>query len=175
MRYILRTPRLTLRPVGPEDLETTHDYSGCEENARYMLFLPYKSIEETANFLTQAAAWWDEENPEAYEFAIILGEKHVGGITLEMVDREAGVGELGWIVHRDYWGQGIVTEAAREILRFAKEDCGIKKLVAHCDCRNIPSRGAMEKLGLRFDHISGVRYDHQTKEPVDEYYYQMDL
>ena len=100
---------------------------------------------------------------------------HVGGITLEMVDREAGVGELGWIVHRDYWGQGIVTEAAREILRFAKEDCGIKKLVAHCDCRNIPSRGAMEKLGLRFDHISGVRYDHQTKEPVDEYYYQMDL
>ena len=24
MRYILKTPRLTLRPVGPEDLETTH-------------------------------------------------------------------------------------------------------------------------------------------------------
>ena len=175
MRYILHTQRLTLRPIGPADLETTHDYAGCEENARYMMFLPYKSVEETANYLAQADGWWDEEKPESFEFAIMLGDQHVGGLSLEMMDWENGVAELGWIVHRNYWGQGIVSEAARELLRFAKETCGVKKLVAHCDCRNVPSQGAMEKLGLRFDHISGIRHDHQTGEPVDEYFYQMEL
>lgn len=175
MRYILNTSRLTLRPVGPEDLETTHDYAGCEENARYMMFLPYKSKEETANYLAQASAWWDDDAPEAYEFAIMLDGKHVGGISLEMIDREKGIAELGWIVHRNWWGQGIVSEAARELLRFAKEICGVKTLVAHCDCRNIPSQGAMKKLGMRFDHVSGVRYDHQTGEPVDEHFYTMEL
>ena len=37
-----------------------------------MMFLPYKSKEETANYLAQASAWWDEDAPEAYEFAFML-------------------------------------------------------------------------------------------------------
>ena len=51
---LLSTPRLTLRPVTPADLATTHAYAGDLENTRFMMFLPYADEAETAAYLADA-------------------------------------------------------------------------------------------------------------------------
>ena len=143
----LKTKRLILRPLSSKDLETTHKYASDLDVTKYMFYLPNHSVEETMEFLQYAEAEWGKEHVVNYEFAICLGAIHIGGISLSQVSCDCY--ELGWILDRDYQWNGYCTEAALELVRFAKS-LGAKELIAHCDTRNNASRRVMEKIGMNF-------------------------
>lgn len=67
-------------------------------------------------------------------------------------------GELGWILNKKYWGKGFATEAALAIKSFAVKQLKVKKLVAHCDCRNLNSAHVMEKIGLSLESKGERQY-----------------
>ena len=144
----IRTPRLMLRPVTMADLATTHAYAGDLENTRFMMFLPYADEAETAAALREAVELWRMDSPERYEFALCLTDgTHIGGLTLYMMEDRTEA-ELGWVLHRDYWRRGYVTEAARALMDFART-LGVRRIFACCDSENVASYRAMEKLGMR--------------------------
>ena len=150
---LIRTPRLTLRPVTQADLSTTHAYAGDLENTRLMMFLPYADEAETTAFLQEAEAQWRMNAPERYEFAVCLsdhGGAHIGGLTLYMQEDRTEA-ELGWVLHKDHWRKGYVTEAARALMDFALS-IGVRRIFACCDSENVASYKTMEKLGMR--HIA---------------------
>lgn len=152
---ILKTPRLTLRQADISYLHSTHAYAGDTENTKYMMFLPYADEAETAEFLKDAESQWAKEKPERYEFLIILGDTHIGGITLYMME-DRSEAELGWVLHRDYLRKGYATEAAQAVMDFARDELGVQKIFAGCDSENVASYKLMEKLGMT--HVStGVR------------------
>lgn len=152
----IHTPRLTLRPADISMLESTHAYAGDLENTRYMMYLPYASLEETAQFLRDAEAEWRSEVPQRYEFAIMLEDCHIGGITL-YIQEDRSHAELGWVLHKDYWRRGYVTEAAKALMDFAVQELGVRRIFACCDSENVASYKTMEKLGLKLVKGDGVR------------------
>lgn len=152
---ILSTPRLTLRPADLSMLASTHAYAGDLENTRLMMFLPYATVEETAEMLRSAEAEWAEPFPGQYEFAIFLGDDHIGGITLYMQE-DRSVAELGWVLHKAHWRRGYVTEAALAAMAFAKS-IGVRRIFACCDSENVASYKTMEKLGMKRVKDDGVR------------------
>jgi RimJ/RimL family protein N-acetyltransferase len=66
--------------------------------------------------------------------------------------------EIGWRLSPEYWGQGLATEGAREIVRYAFEDLGLKGLVSFTVPGNGRSRRVMEKLGMT--HNPADDFDH---------------
>lgn len=165
---ILQTKRLLLRPLTLNDLETKHDYAKDHESNKYMLFLPKLIIEETLLSLQNALHNWENNNPDNYEFAIVYHDIHIGEIGLYRLNNEEA--ELGWVLHKDYQNKGFVTEAAIEIKNLARK-LGFKKLIAHCDEENIPSRKVMEKIGMQQSPHKGVRKNKiSTKESVELLY-----
>ena len=56
--------------------------------------------------------------------------------------------ELGYGVHPDFRNHGYATEAARALLRWASEQPGVKRVIAHCDEDNIASQRVVEKAGM---------------------------
>ncbi len=171
----IRTERLTLRPAALTDLHTTHAYAGNPENTRFMMFLPYADLEETAQMLREAEAEWQKALPERYEFAICLADgRHIGGMTLYMQEDRTEA-ELGWVLHRDYWRQGFVTEAARGLMEYARS-IGITRIFGCCDSENVPSYKAMEKLGMRLVKEDGVRTNRSMGDaPRIEWTYEIRL
>ena len=151
----MRTSRLTLRPLTAADLATTHAYAGNLENTRFMMFLPYADEAETAAFLQDTEAQWRMERPERYEFAICLEGRHIGGITLYMMEDRTEA-ELGWVLHKDYWRKGYVTEAAQAVMEFAR-NLGVRRIFACCDSENVASYQLMLKLGMTLVKTDGVR------------------
>ena len=145
MNLVLKTSRLTLRPLSTNDLSTTHKYATNLDVSKYMIYLPNHSVHETLGFLQWCEEEWSKDSPNDYEFAMCLNGKHIGAISLSHVDGTSY--ELGWVLHKHYQGKGYATEAARELVRFAKS-LGAQKLIAHCDTRNVASRRVMEKLGM---------------------------
>ena len=146
----IQTARLLLRPVTMEDLESTHAYVSDMDNTRYMMFLPTDSLEETAQMLADAINEWGKAAPDRLEFAIVLDGKHIGGVTLYYESgRPRTEAELGWVIHRDYWGHGYTTEAAQAIGEYAVRERGVTRLFACCDSENAASFRVMQKLGMQ--------------------------
>ena len=59
--------------------------------------------------------------------------------------------EIGWRLAADYWGKGLATEGAREIVHCAFHEWRLHALVSFTVPANIRSRHVMEKLGMTHD------------------------
>lgn len=80
----------------------------------------------------------------------------VGWFKLEPGTPGAGDAEIGYRLFPDYWGSGLATEGARELMRYAFEELGANRVIAQTMAVNTPSRKVMERIGLRY-----VRTFHQ--------------
>ena len=58
--------------------------------------------------------------------------------------------ELGYWLGKPFWGQGIMPEATREILRHAFEDCGMRKVWCGYYEGNTKSKRVQEKCGFKY-------------------------
>ena len=91
--------------------------------------------------------WW----------ALVL--KHSGtfvgytGLTLQEVDGVEEL-ELGYMVRREYWGQGIATEAARACSEYAFDTLGYNRIISIMDEPNVASRRVAEKNGMAFEKMT---------------------
>lgn len=67
--------------------------------------------------------------------------------------RQAGLsGKMFYELHPQLWGQGIVSEAFEEVLRFAMEELGCTKVSADPTTGNTASIRVCEKFGMTFSH-----------------------
>ena len=144
---ILETPRLILREFSTNDLDALSAVLGDPETMRYYPApLDRSGVQE-----------WIARNRRRYAkggyglWAMVLkanGET-IGdcGLTLQDVDGAAEI-EIGYHVRRDYWGQGLATEAARASREHGFDKLEFDRLVSIIRRENIPSRRVAEKNGM---------------------------
>ncbi len=169
----IKTERLVLRPLGIQYLESVHEYASDLKNTRYMMFLPNDTVEETKEFLEGVDRQWASDNQICYEFAILLEGKMIGAVSLTLEEDDLKSGELGWIVNKKYWGQGIAPEAAAALVEYAKAKLGVTHFIAHCDAGNPGSYRTMEKIGMVKTAEYGGRFNKSSDEERMEYQYEM--
>lgn len=172
MQTVLQTKRLILKPVDETLLDSAYAYAGNPENAKMMIFLPHADKAETGRLLREAAAEWKKERAAYYEFGIFFEEKHIGSITVYRLE-EPDSSELGWILHKDYWNRGFITEAAVAAIGFSAETLGLRRIIACCDSENPASYRVMEKLGMRLIKSDGVRKNRIAEKESTELTYEL--
>jgi ribosomal-protein-alanine N-acetyltransferase len=158
----LRTERLVLREFRATDLDDIQAYAGDREVTRFLDWGP-NTPEQTREFLAGAiagqAAW------PRFEFGFALDHlpsgRMIGSASLRLVDAPNRTVEVGYCLNRDFWGQGLMPEAARALAQAAFGRLGLHRLVATCDARNVGSSRVMEKLGMRREGL--FRTDRQIK------------
>ena len=170
----INTERLTLVPLGPEHLESTHVYASDPENTKYMMFLPVESLDETRKYIADCVAEMQKPVPGYYEFAVLLSGVHIGGVSLYF-DTAPDLGELGWIISREHQGHGYAAEAARALIGWARNALHIQHFIAHCDADNLASQAVMRKLGMALTDASGTRKNRGSDELRREYLYELTI
>ncbi|MBQ9180402.1 MAG: GNAT family N-acetyltransferase [Firmicutes bacterium] len=80
-------------------------------------------------------------------------DQAIGSIGFEPDPRrpEIRAKELGYSLSEDYWGLGIMTEAAREVVRYAFEEEELQVLSIEAAPDNKRSLRVIEKLGFKFE------------------------
>jgi len=63
---------------------------------------------------------------------------------------ETGEIEVGYLLGRDYWGNGFATEAARASIDYGFENLEIDNIIAVVHPGNLASIHVIEKLGMAF-------------------------
>ncbi len=168
MSGMLKSKRLILRPVGPEDAAAIHAYAG-DPKLDMMMFFPHETPEDTQRFVEYAVSQWETEEPEDREYVILLDGEIIGGANLEACPD--GGYEIGWIIRRDHRGNGYAAESAQALFEYAFDVLRADRVQAHCDSRNAPSEHLMKKLGMTLLDASGTRYYPRTGIVSGEYLY----
>jgi ribosomal-protein-alanine N-acetyltransferase len=81
-----------------------------------------------------------------------------GGLSRKQVDGRERL-ELGWALHRRFWGHGYATEIGRAGLTFAFDELGAEEVVSFTEVHNHRSRSVMERLG--FQYSKNIAVDDQ--------------
>jgi [ribosomal protein S5]-alanine N-acetyltransferase len=145
----LHTARFDLREIVEEDFEGLYELYHDPQGQRF----EGEALDEggvrvrLSNILQKK----EKASGRFYPFAITrAGEgRLLGWVKLELQSTSIREYEMGWIVRRQDWGQGIASEASREVLRFAFQDLQAHRVVAFCHAWNRASERVMEKLGMR--------------------------
>lgn len=135
----LRTPRLTLRRARASDIDALHLIFADEETVRFWSTGPHRTLDVTREWLDAMIA----SPPETSEDFII---EHAG----ETVGKVGffRLPEIGFILRRDLWGRGLVTEAARAVIEHVFQTRDVGELQADVDPKNIGSIRVLERLGF---------------------------
>jgi len=146
---IIPTQRLLIRDYTVDDWQKAHEYCRNEDILKYETWGP-NSVEQTKEFANKA---YDDSKitPRmTYEMGITLktNGEWIGGCGFRIDQKREGVGNIGYIVHPNYWNKGIATEAALGLINFVVEQCGITTVEATCDVLNLASKKVLEKCGL---------------------------
>lgn len=142
---ILETERLILRPYRLADASAVHAYGSDPEVCRYTEFGP-NTWDDTLGFL-QTATDTAQANIDL-AVSMRATDEVIGGISAR--PQPEGRYEMGWVLRRDMWGQGIVTEAARALLAHVSTLPGATVVFARCRPQNAASARIMEKIGMVF-------------------------
>lgn len=168
--FEINTERLVLKPLGKKYLKSTIEYAMDHENTKYMVHLPDETVEEAEEFLTNAENEWKKKKPDFLEFAIIYNDVHIGAVSVYF---ENDTGELGWIINKNYWGNGFACEAAKALIHYVKTEIKVCRFLAHCDTENVASYKVMEKLGMSRTGEWGGRRNRSASEDSLEYQYEL--
>lgn len=149
---ILETPRLVLREWRAEDSEP---FARLNADPVVMEFMPAPlSREESDRFVDRIVANLREQGFGLYAAEHRADAKFVGFIGLATPSFEAHFTpcvEIGWRLAAPYWSQGLATEGARAVVRYAFETLQLPELVSFTTVENLRSRRVMEKLGMARD------------------------
>lgn len=142
---ILETERLILRPWCESDAEDLYTYASDPEVGPPAGWLPHTSVENSREIIRTVLS-----KPETYAVCLKENGKPIGSIGFHRNDlAEAGDEyELGYWIGKPFWGQGLIPEAAREMLRYAFEDLGMSRIWCGYYDGNEKSRRVQEKLGF---------------------------
>ncbi len=147
---ILQTERLMLRRWEEGDARSLYEYARNPDVGPIAGWPPHKSVEESRDIIRNVLS-----GAEAYAICLKSDNRAIGAIELklnghtDMTDRDDEC-ELGYWIGKPFWGQGMVPEAAREMLRHAFEDMGMRKVWCGYYDGNEKSRRVQEKCGFRY-------------------------
>lgn len=146
----IETERLRLRAFRPGDLKALHALYGDAENLRYWGTDPSGSLDETR----RALRWHIAYHPFQYVLWAIEDKKSrklVGMINYYRRDRRERRVDVGWIMAPDRQGKGLMTEAARALLRYLIDRLKVHKIEALIRADNKPSAALARRLGFRVE------------------------
>ena len=148
---ILQTKRLILRPWREDDAEELYKCASDSEVGPPAGWQPHTSVENSREIIRAVLS-----APEIYAVCLKESGKPIGSIGFHRNDlaRTDDEYELGYWIGKRFWGQGLITEASREMLRYAFKDLGMSRIWCGYYEGNEKSRRVQEKLGFVYHHTT---------------------
>jgi RimJ/RimL family protein N-acetyltransferase len=149
---ILQTKRLDLRHFEPGDLDALYAMYRDPEVRRYF---PdgTRTLEETREELE----WHRHGHPRDRRLGLWAAVERASGVLVGRcgllpwnIDGAPEV-ELAYLIAKEQWGEGLATEAANGIVRYARETLGLKRLISLITHGNVASARVAEKVGMAFE------------------------
>ena len=142
----LETKRLILRKFTENDIEALFLILKDKEVNTFLPWYPMKNLEQAKKFYEERYTF-TYLKPQGYAYAICLKSDNfpIGYIKVDMEEPH----DFGYGLRKEFWHQGIVSEAAKAVVEQVKKD-GLPYITATHDVNNPRSGNVMKKVGMKY-------------------------
>ena len=146
------TERLILRPWKETDAESLFKYAKDPDVGPIAGWPTHKSIDESRDVIKNVFC-----GPECYAVCLKTDNIAIGCIELKLngstdMTKRDDECELGYWIGKEFWGQGLIPEAARELIRHGFEDLNMNVIWCGYYEGNTRSKRVQEKVGFVYHH-----------------------
>src|SRR5690554_2560426 len=113
-----------------------YNYCSDYEVSKYVGWHTHRSLIDTKMFIQQIIQDYRENN--AYFWGIVWKETNqlIGTINFVTINEKHKRGELGYILSKEFWNKGIMTEAVKLVLDFGFKSLNLNRIEAKCLVEN---------------------------------------
>jgi len=177
-KYLLKTERLILRPIKPEDADSLWPHVSNPDISKYMSWNPHADKAETQILVERLIK--DMEEEKSFTWAILFHDSFSGIISLIGILRKHRAltynrAELAYWLGKNYQHKGIMTEAGKKIIAFAFQELDIHRLVVSHVSQNDLSKRLIERWEFKYIGMereafnkNGKWFDHHLYELLEK-------
>jgi ribosomal-protein-alanine N-acetyltransferase len=144
----LVTERLILREATMDDAQEVFYLRSDADVIKYVDRDPAESIEEAKTFIQTLID--NRVNNTGISWNIVLKgtEKMIGNIALWRLDRPNYRAEIGYVLHPDHQGKGIMQEALQSVIHYGFYEMELHSIEANINPGNMSSQRLLERAGF---------------------------
>ncbi len=167
----LKTKRLILRPWQNSDAKSLYEFAKDPAVGPIAGWPPHTSVENSREIIKEVLS-----ANETYAVCLKEDNKAIGCVglsvgkasNLKLPEQEA---EIGYWIGVPFWGQGLIPEAVKELIRHGFEDLKLEKIWCGYFDGNMKSKRVQEKCGFTYHHtnkdvhwelMNDIRTEHIT-------------
>ncbi len=148
----IETERLILRPFLPSDLDDFYEYASVEGVGERAGWKHHDSKEESQAILERFI-----EHDKAFAICLKKNNKVIGSLGIEKYGMEDKLTEfehykgreIGYVLSKAYWGQGLMPEAVKAVINYLFSDLDLDFLTCGYYDFNEQSKRVQEKCGFK--------------------------
>jgi RimJ/RimL family protein N-acetyltransferase len=144
----LTTERLLLRPFLESDAPEILVQRSDDRIIQFTDITKAVDLDDAVLFILKIQNLVEKGESVIWAICLLGHDTLIGTICIWNIDWERSVGEVGFSLHPDYWGQGIASEALDEVISVGFDKMGIEVLEAGSQHENIASIRLLEKKGF---------------------------
>lgn len=148
----IRTPRLTIRELGPQDRDAMLGFVSEPEQLNWMS-IGFTSPQSVDDFLETAADPATLAERRDFHCAVMdtASGEYLGCVDLMREAAAPFAAELGYFFLRKHWGRGYAQEASRALVAFGFRELGLHRIWGKCHVDNLASAKVMAGIGMRHE------------------------
>jgi ribosomal-protein-alanine N-acetyltransferase len=164
----LKTPRLTIRPAVLSDAEAIFSFKSIEESTIGFGQEPHRALQQTKA--------WIERNLEDYRqrgsmlWVLAYGDRVVGSCCYWNFGPGSKCAEIGYELHPDHWGAGIMREALEALIDYGFQDMELHRIEADPLATNERSCNLLLRLGFSREGVLRERVSFRGRF-IDQAYF----
>ncbi|UAB68758.1 GNAT family N-acetyltransferase [Vibrio sp. SCSIO 43132] len=155
----IETERLILRALSENDAQDLYDIFSDHQVMKYWNCAPWDGLDVATQFIKTSRE--SMNNNKELTLGIYLKDSGnlLGKIMLFNLEQESRRAEIGFGISRNFWGKGVVFEAASVLIEYAFSTLELRRIEAEIDPLNVASGNALERLGFVKEGLLRQRWE----------------
>lgn len=145
---VIETDRLILRQVTPDDAESVLKYLSDKEVMKYYGLEPFDSINEALDEISWYKSIFEKKTGIRWGITIKNQNEVIGSCGFLNRVPKHNRSEIGFELSKDYWGQGIASEALKAVCQYGFEQLNLQRIEALIEPPNLSSQRLVERQGF---------------------------
>lgn len=151
---LIETENLILRKFRIEDAtDFYNNWASDKEVTKFLTWSPHPSEEFTREYLEFLIGEYNKD--KNFNWAIVDKRKDmvIGNISVVRLNDYIEEAEIGYCLSRSYWGQGLMGEALKAVIKYLFDEVEANRITATHDVSNPNSGRVMEKVGMKKEGV----------------------
>jgi RimJ/RimL family protein N-acetyltransferase len=133
---------------------------------------PHASLDQTKKWVNQVIANYKKGDSLMWVICLRGSDRGIGICCYWHMDKESLCAEVGYELHQDLWGKGIMSEALAPVLSYGFDGLGLHRIEACPLADNLASNSLLVRFGFRLEGTLRDRVRFKGRF-IDQLYYSL--